>query len=325
MRNLFHKILSALNFKGRDWVVFLLALLLAFSIWLIHNLSLRYNDYISVSVIAECNIPGHAAVSSNKCEVTARCRATGYKRIRAHLGRHRSHNVTFQTAEMTHYEDDLFYVTSSELKGYSHLMFGPGISVEYFLSDTLFFRFPYENARKVPVVPISLIAFEDQYMADGELSVEPDSILVYGKPYQLERVNEVFTRPISYNGLSEDVRGVIGLEKIKDVRFSVDEVRYSLNVKRFVEIDINLPVRVRNVPHDKILRVYPSDARVRVRCNFPLTEDPLRGLKLEADYEDYANSLSGKCRLRLSGVSRGVISHTIEPGYVSGVLEDIRR
>ena len=306
-------------------MVFLLALLLAFSIWLIHNLSLKYNDYFSVSVIAECNIPGHAGVSSNKAEVTARCRATGYKRIRAHLGRQRPHNVTFQASDMTHYEDDLFYVTSSELKGYSHLIFGPGVSVEYFLSDTLFFRFPYENSKKVPVVPISLVAYKDQYMADGELSVEPDSILVYGKPYLLERVTEVFTRPISYSDLSEDVRGVVGLEKIKDVRFSVDEVRYSLNVKRFVEVDISLPVRVRNVPHDKILRVYPSDARVWVRCNFPLTEDPLRGLKLEAEYEDYVNSLSGKCRLKLSGVSRGIISYRIEPAYVSCVLEDIRR
>lgn len=324
MRNLFHKILSALNFKGRDWAVFLLALLLAFSIWLIHNLSLKYEDYFSASVIAECNIPGHSRLSSNKCEVTARCRATGYKRIRAHLGRKRSHKVMFQASDMTHYEDDVFYVTSSDLKGYSHLIFGPGVSVEYFLSDTLFFTFPYENFKKVPVVPISLVAYRDQYMADGALSVVPDSILVYGKPYQLEMVDEVFTRPISYNDLSEDVGGMVSLEKIKDVRYSVDEVRYSLKVKRFVEIDSNLPVSVKNVPPDKILRVYPSDAKVRIRCNFPLLEDPLRGLVLEADYEDYARSLSGKCRLELSGVSRGIISHSIEPEYVSGVLEDVR-
>ena len=73
MRNLFHRILSALNIKGRDWVVFLLALLLAFSIWLIHNLALNYKDIFSVSVVAQCNISGHAEESANKCDVTARC------------------------------------------------------------------------------------------------------------------------------------------------------------------------------------------------------------------------------------------------------------
>ena len=324
MKNLFHKILSALNFKGRDWVVFLLALLLAFSIWLIHNLSLKYDDYFSVSVIAECNIPGHAGGSSNKCEVTARCRATGYKLIRAHIGRGRSYKVAFQSSDMTHYEDDVYYVSSSDLQGYSHLMFGSGVSVDYFLSDTLFFRFPYENYKKVKVVPISLVTYEDQYMADGVISVAPDSIFVYGEPYLLERVDQVYTRPVSYNSLSEDVMGLVGLEKIKGVRFSVDEVKYSLQVKRYVEIDRSLPVRVKNVPPDKVLRIYPSDAMVRVRCNFPLSEDPLRGLTLEADFEDYVKSLSGKCRLKLSGTSKSVISYSIEPEYVSGVVEDIR-
>ena len=81
MKNLFHRLLSSLNIGGRDWVVLLLALLLAFSTWLIHNLSLRYNDYLRVSVVARCNIEGHADVSANKCEVIARCRTTGYKVI----------------------------------------------------------------------------------------------------------------------------------------------------------------------------------------------------------------------------------------------------
>ena len=83
MRNLLHRILKTLNINGRDWVVLLLALLLAFSIWLIHNLTLKYNDYMSVSVIASCSIPGHSSVSADKSEVTARCRATGYKVIRS--------------------------------------------------------------------------------------------------------------------------------------------------------------------------------------------------------------------------------------------------
>ena len=42
-----------------------MSLLLAFSIWLIHNLSLNYSDTISVPVMAQCNIDGHSDVSSN--------------------------------------------------------------------------------------------------------------------------------------------------------------------------------------------------------------------------------------------------------------------
>ena len=53
-----------MNFNRRDWVVLLLALLLAFSTWLIHNLALRYNDYLKVSVTAVCNIDGHYNVDT---------------------------------------------------------------------------------------------------------------------------------------------------------------------------------------------------------------------------------------------------------------------
>ena len=69
MKDLINRILKALNIGGRDWAVLLLALLLAFSIWVIHNLSLKYNDYLTVSVAARCSIDGHSALASNTCDV----------------------------------------------------------------------------------------------------------------------------------------------------------------------------------------------------------------------------------------------------------------
>ena len=83
MRKLYNELLSLLNISGRDLAVFLLALLLAFSIWLIHNLSLKYNAYLDVAVQAHCNIDGHSEMSSDKSNVVARCRATGYNVIRS--------------------------------------------------------------------------------------------------------------------------------------------------------------------------------------------------------------------------------------------------
>ena len=47
-----HKLFGRLHVDGRDISVFLMSLLLAFSIWLIHNLSLNYSDTVSVPVVA---------------------------------------------------------------------------------------------------------------------------------------------------------------------------------------------------------------------------------------------------------------------------------
>ena len=50
--------------RGRDLAGLLFSLLLAFSIWLIHNLSLNYTQVIAVPVTARSNIEGHQELSS---------------------------------------------------------------------------------------------------------------------------------------------------------------------------------------------------------------------------------------------------------------------
>ena len=298
------------------------ALLLAFSIWLIHNLSLKYNDYLSVPVVARCNIPGHSSVSAGRAEITARCRATGYKVIKAYLRSGKNVEIPFRQLDMKHKEGDIYYVMPSDLKDYAHLIFGPEVTVEYFLSDTIFFRFPYENFRKVPVIPITAITYKDQFMAEEQLTVTPDSVMVYGEPFRIENLNAVYTRPINYTDLSEDVSGVVKLERLKNVRISESEVGYKLNVRRFVEITRSVPVTVVNVPSDKTLHVYPPVVEVALKCGFPLVDDPESGLRVEADYNDLQSSIGGRCILRFSSMSRGVISYEITPLTVSCVFED---
>ena len=322
MKNLFHRILKTLNINGRDWVALLLALLLAFSIWLIHNLALKYNGHMSVPVVASCSIPGHASVSADKAEVTARCRATGYKVIRSYIRSGKDVEIQFRPSDIKHKEGDIFYVIPEDLKDYSHLIFGPEISVEYYVTDTLFFRFPYENYKKVPVVPITTITYSDQYMAETPIEVIPDSVLVYGEPFRLENIASVYTKPINYDDLSEDVSGVVKLEKIKDIRISDAEVRYELKVKRFVEVMCSVPVTVVNVPAGKKMYVYPSEVDVCLKCNFPLVDVPERGLRVVADYNDLHKSLGQSCILKVQAPSRGVISSEAIPATVSCVWED---
>lgn len=323
MKNLFNKILKSLNFTGRDWAVFSLALLLAFSVWLIHNLSLKYNDYLSVAVVARCNIDGHTDVSEGSSEVMAKCSANGFNIITSKMrGRRRSISIDFRPSEMKHKEGDTFYILSKDLHEYAARLYGDDVSVDYFVTDTLFFRFPFQDHKRVPVHPVYSLSFKTQYMADGELEVYPDSITIYGEPFHLENISSVYTRPLKYSELSEDVQGMVRLEQIKGVRMSADEVRYSVDVTRFVEIRETLHIKTDNVPSDKDIRVFPSSAEVIMRCRFPLLEEPSQDVSAVADYDDYQKSVSGISPLRLRNLPRGVIDYEIVPPSVGWVVED---
>lgn len=323
MKNLYQRILASLNFSGRDWAVFLLALLLAFSVWLIHNLGLKYNDYLNVSVAIVSNIEGHSEQSSNKCEVIARCRATGYNVITSsHKSRRGFVSLELKPSELKHFEGDVFFLRSEDLRAYAHIIYGNDVTVEYFVSDTLFFTFPVEDYKRVPVQPVYSVSYADQFMPASEMLVEPDSVTIYGEPFYLENITKVYTRPVRYVSLSESVNGVCEIDHIRGVRMSEKEVRYSLDVTRYVELASTYTVNVVNVPVGKEVKMYPSSVQVLYRCAFPLKSDPTDIVEYFIDYEDYMESVSGKCLIRNTAMPKGVISYDVNPPAVECVVSD---
>ena len=106
MKKLLHRLLLSWKTNGRDWTVFFLSLLLAFSIWLIHNLSLNYSDFLTVQMTARCdNIEGHTVTSANVCKVVARCRTSGYNIIKSSLALNRAPvQVNFDRQSLTRKE-----------------------------------------------------------------------------------------------------------------------------------------------------------------------------------------------------------------------------
>ena len=306
---------SHLKFNGSDTTIFLLSLLLAFSIWLIHNLSLYYNEVVSVPVRALSNLDGHARESANDAVVQARLRLTGFDVLRSRrIAKRQALKVEFAPADMHPKGEDYFYVAANDLNRYIQQIFGDNSRLETMLSDTVTFRFPRENSKKVPVVPVCHISYRPQYMAAGDLRVIPDSVTVYGEPAHLDKVDRILTRHFTLSDLNVSAQGRVRLEENGGLRLSETAVSYSLEVSRYVEIRAELPVAVRNVPAGRTLYVYPSTATVLFKCAFPVGVDPSDKAKasIYIDYADFANSIGGKCVPRMK-YPDGVLDCTVEP------------
>ena len=307
LRQFLGRMLEFLKVNRKDLTVFLLAFLLAFSIWFIHNVSLRYSEILTSSVTAESNITGRRDRSSNVCRVVARCRATGYSIIiNKMFGGGSPVRVQFDAASLRHRDGDVFAFVPESMPEFGKMVFG-GSSVEYYLTDTLLFVFPVENSRKVPVEPISDILYAPQYMSVKGMEVRPDSVYVYGEPSQIDNISKVFTRNVTLGALSADVHGSVGIEPVKGVRMSQTSVDYSVSVSRYVTETVSLPVRVRNLPAGKEIAVYPSIVNAVVECRFPLAVDPASVDVLYVDYHDFEISRSGKCIIRTAALPGGVL------------------
>ena len=308
---------------GRDTAVLLLSLLVAFVIWLVSNLSESYPGTLSVPVIAECNIEGHSGVSDSPATAVARCHASGSALLKY---RHRSGRkpvrVSIAREDLRQTGSEEFLLTGPAMNAYVTAIFGTGATVDAFISDSLFFRFPAVNNRKVPVEIVQDLRFRDEYMATAPISVVPDSVTVYGEEARIGGIDRVYTSALNLYDLHESQSGTLRLGRIKGVRFSQDEVSYSIDISRYVEISSSVQIEVWNAPAGKNLQVYPSVADVVFRCRFPLRKDPSDSFRLYVDYHDFASSLTGRCVPRTLKLPAGVIDVRVSPEVVDCVLEE---
>ena len=244
-----------------------MSLLLAFGIWLLHNLSLNYSETLSVPVIAECELEGRSNVSTGSSVISARCRTSGFSIIRGrHKAKKEALHVKFNPNDMHHDEGEIFHITSAELSNYVSDIFGDGVQLESFLSESVRFRFRVESNKRVPIQPAALLSFQPQYMAMSGIELKPDSVTVYGEPERLVNVSRVFTKTIELANLKESAHGSVQLEPLPGFRISMKEVGYSIEVTRYVEIATDVTVSPRNVPSGLRLAIYPSTAQVVYKC-----------------------------------------------------------
>ena len=124
MKDFFRRIYAYLKAHRKDLAVFVPSFLLAFSIWFIHNVSLRYSEILTATVAARSNLDGRRDISSNLCTVTARCRATGYTILRNKaFGGRRKHLIYIPESALKYKHGDLYAFVPESMPEFGNLVF----------------------------------------------------------------------------------------------------------------------------------------------------------------------------------------------------------
>ena len=67
--------------------------------------------------------------------------------------------------------------------------------------------------------------------------------------------------------------------------------------------------------------LYPSYVEAVFKCRYPDTVDATENVSFVVDYNEFAASLSGKCRVDPVSLSDDILSYDISPVAVDCVLE----
>lgn len=304
----------------KEWLLLLLSLLLAFIVWLIHSLSLQYSVFLEYRVTLSTSIEGRSRTATSEDILIIRGRSEGYYILRQRIGRLKNLTVTVLPANVTYKDGDIFTVDCETIKSNIVEALGGNVDLEFIVSESLDFNLPEVTSKRVPVVPKASIVFGGQYMPVGDIELRPDSVDIYGDARLLGTIDSVFTETIARSGVDGPIQGLCGIVPIRRVEYSEDNIYYSMNVVRYIEESMNVPVTATGVPENKELIILPSSVTLKYRRIFSGIQYAPENFVLSVDYNDFIRTMDSELVPKLVSMPEGVLSWEMSPRYVDCIL-----
>lgn len=307
-----------------EWIIFIFSLLLAFFMWSIQRFSQKYTTYVNYQIVVEAPLSGRAQSNISKDLLLVKGRCSGFYVLKQYFTSNNNPRLKIELNSNQLYRldanSDLFYVRSSQISSKIQDAIGQDFECEGFITDTLFFSIPIESYKKVPVVVNSSLEYMGQFMPLNNISLKPDSILIYGEAATIGRVDSLYTKLISKSAINADISGIVELKSIKGITMSEKEVYYSQRVVRYVESSVMLPVSILNLPENINMTLLPSMVKVKYRAPFGAENKITASDFLVAVDYNQIESVGGGVKPFIVREPKGVFGVVIDPIFVESIV-----
>lgn len=306
MTNILKKALSSIKqpIDGRlrnRLSVFLVCITISTFMWGLIKLSRDYEAPVKYNVILEQLPDGKILVGNPDSVITLVMSAKGldlYSRM--FMRDNNSIVISLEGIRLQH-DGDLYrgmLRTSKLMKSISQqLPIGAKlINVE---PDTLHFIFEKIHRQRVAVHAVVALDFARQYQLYDSLRIRPDSIWVYGQQKTIDTMRYINTEKYVSKNLSSNFRTRLMLVKPQvhpPLSLSSDSVSLIINVEKFTEADLEVPVRLLSDNPELSYRTFPD--KVKLTCRVAMRDYKRLDPSMFEAVVDYKNLLnSGKSRL----------------------------
>ena len=146
MKNIYKKVVS--YERGRQILLFLFCLFLAFVIWSVHKLTGNYSHVFQYNVIVKSSLPGRTEESASEDMISIRGRASGFYILQQRYGR-KSKNLYISPenrfVRKISGDGDMFYILSNDVRAMIVESLGDKVLLEYISSDTISLEIPISS------------------------------------------------------------------------------------------------------------------------------------------------------------------------------------
>ncbi|MBO6537027.1 MAG: hypothetical protein JJ966_12440 [Balneolaceae bacterium] len=120
-------------------------------------------------------------------------------------------------------------------------------------------------SKKIPIRLATDLSFVDRYGLVSEPEFKPDSLTITGAASQIEEINEwIIEDTLFLENVREDVDQLVSVSSTDPLlEVDVDEIRFSANVSEFTEGEVSVYIRTRGLPRGSIINYNPSIVTIR--------------------------------------------------------------
>lgn len=250
------KTLTKTRFKKTNFNSFFFFLFFAVVIWIFVQFSKQYNEVIDIPV-SYINIPPDKLLSpDNPKALKLRMEENGFKIAWFSLFPPTLYVDVSNTMEQN--GSLLYFIDENRTEILSQL----NIDFEdsQFVKEVLAIHFQKKKEKKLPVISKIEVNFAAGYSAKENLKIYPDSVKVSGPDELLDTLTRLNTHLLTLQKVNEDLEGKIKLDTIGLTKLTVytPEIQYKLDVEKFTEGSVEVPIELINVPEGLNVVIFPK-------------------------------------------------------------------
>ncbi len=307
--------------KNRKFKLFLIFLLCSAFAWFISKLSETYTNSTEFELYFE-NAPDSMLLGENpQTKILGTLRGTGFqflgynlkkKRIKINLAQIQSKNGSY-------YIPKAYYKTQIENQLPSAITLleinGEEIALDLFKVEH----------KEVPVTSRVHLNMAQDYLIDGKLHIEPETIVIKGPNNEIDTITTVMTQKINVDDIHADFNIRVPLvlpATAKHTKFSSSFVHIAGQVARFSEKLVVVPIQVINLPEGLQIRTFPD--KVTVVCQAKIDDLKKIGpsdFQVVADYGQRADENSNLLVVRLQKKPEGLHNVSLSETQIEFILK----
>ena len=259
------KAVTKTRFRKTDFNSFLFFLFFAVVIWIFVQFSKQYNEVLQIPV-RYVNVPPDKLLLEGTPEnIQLKMQENGFRIAWFSLF---PPTLTIDLSKAYVENGTLIYVIDenrSEIQSQLEIDFDNN----QFVRDALVLDYEQKQEKKLPVRSKIEVEYAVGYSAVIPLSIEPDSVRVSGPDNILDTLSELRTFPLSLSKVKKDQSGFVYLDTTyhPNLSFYRNKVKYEVDVEKFTEGKVQVPIELINVPQNLNVVIFPKETVLFFQVN----------------------------------------------------------